>query len=220
MRRPTALRLLVVALLVAGAAACSDGGDDPTPTTEDATSTSLGTDPGLEAVLLTSADLPTGFDLQPDVDTTGRDTTTELCFGQSATAGLQATGRAIATFRRNPAGAGLVHVVLRFAGDGAATFVRQLGQVLTECNEVPDLQGRAFTYVPLAPELDAVLATTDGHDGRFGTSVGSGTLLEDIGTFRRGDVVHLLAVITNGSTRADTDALAATAFRAAVAKGT
>lgn len=221
MRRPTSPLVLLVALALAvGAAACSDdgGGGDAgaTSTTAAGPTTTVPNDPDLARLLLTADDLPEGFSPVPDVGTT----VTGFCAGEDATAGLQASGRAVLGFNRTPVGASVIHLVFRFRSGDAATFVRQADEILSRCNEVPDAQGLAFTYEPLADEVAEVLEATDASTGRFGTNVGSASFTEQIAVFRQGDVGHLVAVLGVDLPRAELDALAGAAFGAAVVKET
>jgi hypothetical protein len=103
-------------------------------------------------------------------------------------------------------------------GDGAR-FVDQAGEVLDRCSNVPDIHGLAFAYSPVDPSVDAALAGTDDHVARFGQSAGNGNLSEEIAVFRHGDIATLVAVLAVSAPRADLDALAATAFRAAATRG-
>jgi hypothetical protein len=211
-----------VAVALAGAlvAACSDDGDtDGATSTSDPASGSTSTstrveadDPALSALLLTAGDLPEGFTVTEDVE----DTVTAFCAGQDAAAGLQASGRAVAGFARDPAGASVIELVFRFEDDGAARFVEQADQILTACHEVPDVSGLAFTYEPLSEEVAASLAGADAAAGRFGTSVGSGELTTEVAVVRKDDLGALVAVLGLDEARADLDALATSAFAAAV----
>ena len=222
MHRPTPLRrapaLLLALLVVLGTAACSDdddgGGAPPASTTTAGPTTSSTTsDPDLEALLVQAADLPQGFSPSGDID----DTITAFCANEDAAAGLQATGRALAGYTRDPAGASVIHLVYRFRPGDAARFVQQATDILGRCSAVPDATGLAFTYEPAAPAVEAALAGTDAHVARYGTSAGGGSLSIGIAVFRHGEVGHLVAVLGVDTARADLDALAATAVGAAAA---
>lgn len=217
LRRSVALAVALTALVPAVAACSDDGGSaSTTSTTSVATTTSLGTDPALEAMLLEPTDLPDGFTAETGAD--GADTVTSFCVGEDAAAGLQASGRALVRMRRDPIGVAVLQLVFRFRADGAGTFVQQAGDIFERCHEVPDGQGLAFSYGPAAAGVDEALAGTDGSVARFGTSVGSGSFSENIAVFRRGDVAQLVAVLAVDTPRADVDALAEAALRAAVAR--
>lgn len=194
------------------ASACSDG-DGGSTTTADTTSTTVAQG-DLEARLLTAADLPPGYGPSDEVD----DTVTTFCAGQDATAGLRATGRAVAGFTRTPAGASVVHLVFRFEGDGAARFVTQAEELLRGCSDVPDASGLAFSYEPVSPSVAEALDELDGVTSRYGTSVGSGRLAVDVAVARQGDLGILLAVLGVDLPRADLDTLATQAFGAAAAR--
>lgn len=215
--RSVALVATLMALLAAGAG-CSDDNSSrsATPTTLGSTTTSLGTDPELEAMLLEPADLPPGFSVETGAD--GADTISSFCLTEDPAAGLQASGRALVRMRRDPLGVALLQLVFRFRGDGAGTFVQQAEDIFERCNEVPDGQGLAFSYEPAAAGIDETLAGTDGAVARFGASVGSGSFSENIAVFRRGDVAQLVAVLALDTPRAEVDALAEAAVRAAVAR--
>jgi hypothetical protein len=205
--------LLLVALLVAGSAACSDD-DDPASDTSTTTTVPVGVDddPTLVPLVLQAGDLPGTFAPSDNVD----DTITSFCAGEDATAGLRATGRALAGYRRDPAGASVIHVVFRFADDGAAAFVQQAETILGRCHEVPDVTGLAFSYQPVTPAVADALRGADASASRYGTSFGSGNLTIDLAAFRRGDVGELVAVLGVDTPRDQLDALAAAAFAAAV----
>ena len=208
MRRPIRLRAVGLVVVLGLAVGCSD--DDASPSTDSTTTT---VDAALERVLVDQADLPPGFAPSDAID----DTITAFCAGQDAAAGLQATARALAGYRRQPEGASVIHLAFRFRVGDATRFVQQAGRILGECSEVPDATGLAFTYSPAAAELDTALAGTDEHVTRYGVSVGSGNLAIDIGVFRYGEVGELIAVLAVDTPRADLDALAVTAFTAAAA---
>jgi hypothetical protein len=224
MCRPTSpiAALAAVALLALGPlAACSDDGGrsssrtTTSTTTDPATSTTV--DPGLLTRILDPGELPVGFSR----DDSGIDTTiTSFCAGQDAAAGLQASARLAAGFRRQPAGASVVQLVFQFRAGDAARFVTQAEKVLDACSNVADFQGLAFTYEPTAPEVDAALDGSDAHVTRYGASVGSAKLTEEVAVFRHGDVGQLIAVLGVDLTRADLDLLARSAFGSAVAHST
>ena len=215
MRRPTppwSALILVVALALAGLAACSDDGPDGATTTVGPTTSSTRSDPSLEPLLVQAAELPPGFGPADDID----DTITSFCANEDAAAGLQASGRALAGYTRDPAGASVIHLVYRFRAGDAARFVQQATDILGRCSDVPDATGLAFHYEPAAAEVDATLAGTDAHVARAGTSVGSGALSIAVAVFHEGDVGQLVAVLAVDTARADLDALALTAVTAAV----
>lgn len=214
MRRCAATCLIVLALLGGTTTGCTDD-EDPAPASTTTTSAAPADDPELEGLALSAADLPAGFGPSPDVD----DTITSFCANEDAAAGLRASGRMVRGFTREGGGASVIQLAFRFEDDGAATFVAQAGEILERCSGVPDGTGLAFEYQALAPELDARIADgTDAHAGRYGTSVGSGNLTVDLVAFARGDVAQLVAVLGLQQPRADLDALARTAFEAALAK--
>jgi hypothetical protein len=206
--------------LVAALFACSDdgGGDDPpdstTTTTTTDGSTTVPDDAALEARLVTVEDLPAGFVPDPDVS----DTITTFCAGQDAAAGLQASGRAIVGFSRDPAGASVIHLVFRFGPGDAAAFVAAAEELLTSCSDVPDATGLAFAYEPVSPQVAATLEDTDARASRYGVSAGSGNLTVNIAVFQQGEEAHLVAVLGLDQSRAELDELAATVFEAAVAR--
>jgi hypothetical protein len=213
-------RRLLTALIAAGlclAAACSDGAPTsaaPDSSTSAPTSTTTAGAP-VDHLLIEASDLPAGFEPSGSVD----DTITAFCAGEDAAAGLQASSRAVGGFQRTGGGASVVQLAFRFRDDDATTFVAQAAAALDRCDSVPDLSGLAFEYQPLAPELEAVLAEgTDGHTGRYGTSVGSGKLTIDVAVVRHGEVGELIAVLGVDLPRPDLDALAAPAFSAVVAR--
>ncbi len=212
---------MAAALLLATVAGCSDD-DEPTATSTTAgdatTSTTVGVDddPSLQPYLLTADVLPDAFARSEEpLD----DTITAFCAGEDATAGLSASGRAAVAFTRTPPGASVIQIVYRFDDDGAAAFVEAAEAILGRCSDVPDLTGLAFTYEPLAPEVESALAGADQASGRYGTSVGSESLTIDIAALRHGDVGQLVAVLGVDVERADLDRLAAAAFRAAASGG-
>lgn len=204
--------------VVATTAACSDdGGSGPTTTaTVDATTTSLGTDPALEAMLLEPADLPPGF--TAETGDGGAETVTTFCIGEDAAAGLRASARALVRMRRDPVGVALLQLIFRFTGDGAGTFVQQADDIFDRCNEVPDAQGLAFSYGPAGAGIDEALSGVDDFTTRFGSSVGSGSFSENIAVFRRGDIAQLVAVLAVDTARQEVDALTETVVRAALAR--
>ena len=66
--------------------------------------------------------------------------------------------------------------------------------------------------------MAATLTAADAAAGRFGTSVGSGDLTVEIAVLAEGDIGALVAVLGLDEPCADLDALAETAFAAAVEK--
>lgn len=212
-RRPTSvLAVLLAGLLLVGAACSDDKPSAPDLTSTSSTELPDRNDPKLDAYLVRATDLPAGFTASPDAD----NTVTSFCAGQDAVAGLQASARAFVAFQRNPAGAAVLHLIFRFKKGDAATFIDQARAILDSCSNVPDIHGLAFAYDPSSAEVEGALADTDAHVSRHGTSVGKGNLSEDVGMFRRGDVGELVAVLTDGQPRDQTDALALAAFSAAV----
>ncbi len=205
-------RVALAVALCAALGACTDDDQPATPTSTPQGGSSPSED--LTDRLVTMADLPAGFAPVTDVD----DTITTFCAGQDAAAGLQASGRAIAGFSRTPAGASVIHLVLRFDDDGAERFVTQAEDLLTSCNDVPDATGLAFTYEPVSEPVAAALAGTDRTASRYGVNVGSGTLTIELAAFQRGGDAHLIAVLGLDQERESLDALAAEAFAAAVAR--
>jgi hypothetical protein len=211
-RRPTSvLAVLLAAVLLAGAACSDDHPSKPDVSSTSSTQVPDRNDPALGRFLIKASDLPAGF-----IASTADNTITSFCAGQDAVAGLRASARAFVAFGRNPAGAAVVHLIFRFHKGEAATFIDQARAILDTCSNVPDIRGLAFAYDPSAPAIDAALTHTDAHVSRHGTSVGRGNLSEDVGMFRRGDVGELVAVLTDGLPRDQTDALALAAFSAAV----
>jgi hypothetical protein len=198
--------------------ACSDDDSDADPTTTTEPSAPVDTvapdDPALTPLVISADDLPDGFAPSEDVD----DTITAFCAGQDATAGLAASGRAVAGFTRTPPGASVIEVAFRFEGDGAEQFVTQAEELLTSCHEVPDATGLAFSYEPLSVPVAATLERVETSAGRFGTSVGAGNLTVDIAVVQQGDLGALVAVLALDAPRTELDALAQAAFQAAVAK--
>ena len=208
MRRRHRLLVALLALLPL-AAACSDDDGDAAPP-----GTSTTVDASLEALLVRLDELPEGFEPSADVD----DTITAFCAGEDATAGLQASARALVGYRRQPGGASVIHLAFRFRAGDAERFVDQAAAILDRCSEVPDTTGLAFAYTPTAVAVDAGLAATDAHVTRHDVSVGSGNLTIDIGVFRYGEVGELIAVLAVAAPRNELDALAAQAFAAAAAR--
>lgn len=214
MHRRTSLLVALVLAVLAPLAACSDddaSGDAAPATTAGPTTSSTAEDPSLVDLLVQPEDLPAGFRPSEGID----DTVTAFCANEDAAAGLQASGRALAGYTRDPAGASVVHLVYRFRPGDAARFVQQATDILDRCSDVPDANGLAFTYGPAAPEIDALLAGTDAHVARHGASVGSGSLTIELAVFHRGDVGHLVAALTVDTPRPDLDALALAAVTAA-----
>ena len=212
--RPRVLLGLLVALALVACSDDDDGGAEPSSTTGSTASAIAPDDPTLEPLLLTADDLPAGFAATEDV----ADTVTSFCAGQDATAGLQADGRAIVGFTRTPAGASVIEVLFRFDDDGAATFVDAAEELLISCSEVPDATGLAFTYEPGSEAVATSLSDADHAASAFGTSVGSGGLHVEIAAVAEGELGALVAVLGLDQPRADLDALASSAFEAAIAK--
>jgi hypothetical protein len=218
MRHPIAVcAILLTATTLTGACSGDDGGRaaGTTTTSPSSTLTTIASqDPTLAPLLVTVADLGTGYAASDNV----ADTITAFCAGEDATAGLQARGRAITGFTRTPPGASVIHVVFQFEDDGAAAFVRQATEILQRCSGVPDATGLAFEYGDPAANLVTLLAAgTDASVTRHGVSVGSGSLQSSVAVFHRGDIGELVAVLAVDQPRALVDALATTAFTAAVA---
>lgn len=217
MPRRATIAVFALAVLAGATGACSeeDGSPSTTTTSTATTVTTVGGDDALAAMALTASDLPPGFEASSDVD----DTLTTFCANEDATAGLQASGREVRGFTRTSGGVSVIHLVLRFRDDGAATFVTQAGEILERCSGVPDVTGLAFEYDDLPTALDGIIAgASDTHVGRHGVSVGSGSLTVELAVFSRGDVGHLVAVLGLDLPRSDVDALAATAFAAVAAR--
>jgi hypothetical protein len=216
--RPPASRivgLLLSALLLLAVACSDDDGDRGDTATSTTTEPSIPPDdPQLEPLLITAADLPGSYAAVEDVG----DTVTTFCAGEDATAGLQASGRAIVGFNRTTPGASVIHVVFRFREGDGPRFVQQAGEVLDRCSAVPDLRGLAFRYEPVTAPLEATLIGTDQHVARFGISVGSESFTEQIAVFRHGEMAQLIAVLGVDLPRADLDALATAAVGAATAR--
>lgn len=203
--------IVVTVLLATVGVACSDddGATDPgTPTTVEA---GAAQDPELVALLVAADDLPEGFGPSEDVD----DTVTSFCANEDAAAGLRASGRAIAGFTRQPAGASVIHLVFRFRDDDAARFVQQATDILGRCSNVPDAGGLAFEYSPPSDAIEQAMTGTDAHVARHGTSVGSGSLAVSIAVFHQGDLGHLVAVLAVDTDRPEVDDLALAAVQAA-----
>jgi hypothetical protein len=215
-------RLALVAALVGALGACSDdAGDDPAPASSptstppaESSTTTVADDAALEPSLVTVDDLPAGF--VPDADV--NDTITAFCAGQDAAAGLQASGRAIVGFSRDPAGASVIHLVLRFEPADAAAFVTAAEDLLTSCSDIPDATGLAFTYEAVSAQVAATLGDTEASASRYGVSVGAGNLTVNIGVFQAGEEAHLIAVLGLDESREDLDDLAKQTFEAAVAR--
>lgn len=216
MPRSTLTALLVLGLLVTAGAGCAD--DGPTTATTTTTASAPPTtaeDAALAALLLRASDLPDGFTASDDVN----DTITAFCASEDATAGLQATARAVQGFTRTGGGASVIQVAFRFEGGDATRFVTQAGEILGRCSGVPDITGLAFEYDALSPELEAVIdGPTESSVGRHGVNVGSGSLSIDVVVVQHGDVGQLVAVLGLDLPRADLDALAAATFSAVVAR--
>jgi hypothetical protein len=144
--------------------------------------------------LLEAGDLPGDYvDSSADV----ADTITTICAGQDATAGLRATGRAVAGFRREPPGVSVVQVALELPEGDARAFVEAARRLLGTCDGVPDpASALAFVYEPVEEGVDELLATaTDDHVARRGVSVGSEAFVIDLAFFRVGDLAQLVAVL-------------------------
>ncbi|HEY9555532.1 MAG TPA: hypothetical protein VIR58_02290, partial [Acidimicrobiales bacterium] len=219
--------VLAAAVLLAPAACSDDGtpGEGSTGTSVSPSSTSStsaptattvrGDDGTLDSLLLGATDLPAGFEESSEgVD----ETITSFCAGEDATAGLQASARAVRAFARTPPGASVLQVVFDFEGTGAADFVAAADGILERCSDVPDATGLAFAYEPLAPAVAAPLEGVEQSTGRYGVSAGSGSLTIDVAVFRTGSVGQLVAVLGLDLPREELDALAAQAFTAAVAR--
>lgn len=223
MPRPTSLprALLAALLLVAALAGCSgddgDGSDGTSSTASNAADedTTTTVPAALRPYLIGADDLPPGFQPASSVD----DTITSFCAGEDAAAGLQATARSVQAFNRTPAGASVLQMVFHFREGDAARFVEQAGQVLSRCSNVPDIRGLAFAYSPVDATVEAALGGTDAHVARYGESAGNATLTEEVAVFHHGDIAALVAVLAVNAPRADLDALAAAAFRAAAEAG-
>lgn len=216
MRRSTLTTLLVLALLVTAGAGCADDGPATATTSTSASAPpTTAEDAALAALLLRASDLPDGFTASDDVN----DTITAFCASEDATAGLQATARAVQGFTRIGRGASVMQVAFRFEGGDATRFVTQAGEILGRCSGVPDITGLAFEYDALSPELEAVIdGATESSVGRHGVNVGSGSLSIDVVVVQHGDVGQLVAVLGLDLPRADLDALAAATFSAVVAR--
>jgi hypothetical protein len=209
-----AARAVLTAVTVLLLAACSDDEPSDATTTTVDEGTVAPSDPALARLLVTEADLPSGFAAASDAD----DTITTFCAGQDAAAGLSATGRALAAFTRTPPGASVIEVVFRFADDGAATFVEQADELLTSCSGVPDAKGLAFDYEPLSDSVAAALEGATASAAAYGTSVGSGSLTVQVAVVQDGDLGALVAVLGLDEPREATDALATATFEAALAR--
>lgn len=170
---------------------------------------------GIDELVLTTDDLPAGFTASADVD----DSLTSFCATEDAAAGLQASDRAVAGFRRDAGGASVIQLVFRFHDDGASTFVEQAEGALTRCSGVPDVSGLAFEYEALSAELHALVeGAGDARASRFGRSVGSGNLTEDLLVLQHGDVGILVAVLGLELPRAELDELAGEVFTSVIAR--
>lgn len=214
MRRLTPALALVLALL-ATTTACSSDDSTATTTTSSTTPTTTASDPILDALLLDPSELPGQFTISSTVD----DTITAFCANEDAAAGLQASARSVRGFQRTGGGASVIQLVFRFRDDGASRFVSQADAVFDRCSGVPDLKGLAFDYEPLSPDLAALLADAgDARIGRYGVSVGSGSLSIDVVVIQQADVGALIAVLGLDLPREQLDALAASTFAAAIAR--
>ncbi len=208
--RPLVLSVLLALGLVLGACSGDDGDADvvePAPTT----SSTVANDPELTDLLVAADQLPGTF---VPVEEVG-DTVPTFCVGQDPTAGLRASARAVAGYARQPAGVSVLQLLFRFEDDGAAAFVEQAGAVIDACNEVPDLNGLAFTYRDAPAAATAALAGLDAAVTADGVSVGSGALRSIVGVFHRGDLGGMVAVLAAGDSGPDAEAAAVAAFRAA-----
>jgi hypothetical protein len=208
--------LVLVAALLLGTTACSDGetATDPPSSGGPTTSAGLAQDPELVPLLVALDDLPAGFSVAPDRD----DTITSFCANEDAAAGLRALGRALVAYVRDAGGASVIHIVFRFADDGAEAFVAQTEAILQRCSDVPDTSGLAFVYEPLTASVEEALAGAEAHAARYGVAVGSGMFTIDLAAFRQGDLGSLVAVLGADLSREELDALATTAFAAAIAR--
>jgi hypothetical protein len=148
----------------------------------------------LSGWLLRTDELPGAF---ADASSGVADTITTICAGQDATAGMRATGRAVAGFRREPPGVSVVQVVLELPDGQAAAFVERARELLATCDGVPDpASGLAFEYEAAGEDVEARLAAAaDGHVAARGTSVGSEAFLIESAFFHVGDVAQLVAVL-------------------------
>lgn len=215
----TLRRIALIGIVLASLTSCT-GDAEPSATSRSSTTavtdstTTVASDPALEPLLVTADDLPAGFTPHADVD----DTVTAFCAGQDATAGLRASGRAIAGFQRTPVGASVIEVVFRFDGDGASQFVMQADDLLTGCSDVPDATGLAFTYEPISPNVATALAGVQTVASRYGVSFGSGNLTVNVAVIQQDDIGVLVAVLGLDLPREELDALTATAFTAARTK--
>lgn len=230
MRAPLPHRLvagLAALVLPLTAAACGDddGDADPAPTsttttapsstTTEAVTTTTEPDPELVPLLLEADDLPDGFVAGDGVD----DTVTTFCVGTDAAAGLRATARAVRGFGLAGGGQAVVQLVFRFTDDDAAAFVAQAEDAFEACHEFPGDAGLTFAYEPLAASVtEAVDGRVDAWAGRHGTSIGSERFTVQTVVAHRGDVGVLVSVLGVDLPRAELDALAATAFDAAIGR--
>jgi hypothetical protein len=203
-----AMSLVLLASCSNGHRANTNGGSSTTATTK----VPEVNDPTLQATQVQGSDLGACF--APNLSE--NNTVTTFCVGEDAVQGLAASGRAYTAYSRTPSGAGVLELTFRFHPGDGARFVSQADVIFSACSGVPNIQGQAFTYEPTTAAVDATLNGTDHHTSRYGVSVGNGTLIEETGIFHKGDIGVLVAVVTNGGTRAETDALAVTAFTAAV----
>lgn len=216
MRRltPTLVPVLVL-VLFATTAACSGKGSKATTTSSSSTPTTTAADPALDTLLLAPGELPAQFSISEAVD----DTITAFCATEDAAAGLQASARSVRGFQRAGGGASVIQLAFRFRDDGASRFVSQAGNVLDRCSGVPDVKGLAFDYDSLSPTLETLIAGAgDTRVGRHGVSVGSGSLSVNVVVIQQADVGELVAVLGLNLPREQLDALADTAFSAAIAK--
>ena len=213
MRRLAPISLLSLSALLSITAGCAGSGDAPT-TTSSSETTSATVDPALAGLLLDPHDLPAGFSTSTQVD----DTVTTFCAAEDAAAGLRATGRAVRGFTNTASGASVIQLAFRFQGNGAHRFVTQAADALDRCQGVPDLNGLAFEYDALTPDLAALLDEAGSAVGRHGVNVGSGSLAINVVVLQQGDIGELVAVLGVDLPRRELDALAHTAISAAVSK--
>lgn len=214
MRRPTSVRAAAALLVLVVVGGCSHSHKDASSKgTTSTTATSVVPDvqdAALQATQVQASDLPVGF----IEDTSSNNTVTSFCVNEDAAQGLHASARAYVGFGHAPFG--VLELTFRFKDGDAARFVAQADQMLSTCSGVPNIQGEAYTYEPVGAAVEASLAGTDSHAVRFGTSVGSGALTEEVAFFHKGDIGVLIAAVSVSQPRATTDALAITAFAAAV----
>lgn len=192
----TRARTWAAVAVLLGAVGCNgDGSESAQTTTTPSPSTTTESAP-LDAALVTAADLPGTFVVEPEADPT----VTTICAGQDAAQGLTASARAVVQLRREPAGASVVQLVIRFEDDGAVRFVDRARELLGGCENVPDLAGLAFEYEPPPGEIEALLDRgSDDHVAQRMRSVGSGNYVIDLAIFRVGNVGELVASLAVGA---------------------